>query len=120
MDDILVDVKIPAKTPVYIVPWLLHHHPKYWSQPEEFVPDRFLSKNKSHGDAPSDFVYIPFGRGSRMCAGYHLALLELKILAVYVCQQYDFKCSFAEQTMFPNISMSPENIEIHFTNKNMI
>jgi len=32
-----------------------------------------------------------------MCAGYHLALLELKILAVYVCQQYDFKCSFAEQ-----------------------
>jgi len=120
MDDILVDVKIPAKTPVYIVPWLLHHHPKYWSQPEEFVPDRFLSKNKSHGDAPSDFVYIPFGRGSRMCAGYHLALLELKILAVYVCQQYDFKCSFAEQTMFPNISMSPENMEIQFTNKNMI
>lgn len=68
MDDILVDVKIPAKTPVYIVPWLLHHHPKYWKQPEDFLPDRFMS-NASHGDAPSDFVYIPFGRGkNKYCA----------------------------------------------------
>jgi hypothetical protein len=33
-------------------------------------------------------------QGSRMCAGYHLALLELKILAIYVCQFYYWKCSF--------------------------
>ncbi|GJQ14610.1 hypothetical protein GpartN1_g6401.t1 [Galdieria partita] len=117
MDDILQDVKIPARTPVYVVPWLLHHHPKYWKQPEDFLPERFIS-NASHGDAPSDFVYIPFGRGSRMCAGYHLALLELKICAVYVCQRYDWKCSFPqgnEPAMFPNISMTPDNMEMYFT-----
>ncbi|EME26612.1 cytochrome P450 isoform 2 [Galdieria sulphuraria] len=117
MDDILENVKIPARTPVYIVPWLLHHHPKYWKQPEDFIPDRFMY-NASHGDAPSDFVYIPFGRGSRMCAGYHLALLELKILTIYVCQYYDWKCSFPqgkEPAMFPSISMTPENIEIYFS-----
>lgn len=117
MDDILVDVKIPAKTPVYIVPWLLHHHPKYWKQPEDFLPDRFMS-NASHGDAPSDFVYIPFGRGSRMCAGYHLALLEMKILTVYICHYYNWKCSFPEQKepqMFPTISMTPENMEMDFS-----
>eukprot|EP00871_Galdieria_phlegrea_P001030 jgi/Galph1/1928/GphlegSOOS_G595.1 len=91
MDDVLGDVCIPAKTPVYIVPWLLHHHSRYWSEPERFKPERFET-NANHGDAPSGFVYIPFGRGSRMCAGYNLALLELKILLIYACQQYYWSC----------------------------
>jgi cytochrome P450 len=56
---------------IFIAPWLLHRHEKFWQNPDAFVPQRFLS-----GAAPDRFAYLPFGVGPRVCIGAHFALVE--------------------------------------------
>ncbi|XP_069946201.1 cytochrome P450 9e2-like isoform X2 [Cherax quadricarinatus] len=56
--------------------WSLHHDPRYWPEPEEFQPDRFLPENKSN---ITSFTHIPFGMGPRNCIGMRFALMEAKV-----------------------------------------
>jgi cytochrome P450 len=57
---------------VLIAPWLLHRHEKLWSEPNAFIPARFMP-----GASPPDrFAYLPFGVGARVCIGAHFALVE--------------------------------------------
>ena len=41
-------------------PWLVHRHPKYWENPEQYDPERFLNNKKRH-----PFAWIPFSAGPR-------------------------------------------------------
>ncbi|XP_069946204.1 cytochrome P450 9e2-like isoform X2 [Cherax quadricarinatus] len=56
--------------------WSLHHDPRYWPEPEEFQPDRFLPENKPN---ITSFTHIPFGMGPRNCIGMRFALMEAKV-----------------------------------------
>ncbi len=40
--------------------YAIHHNPAYWSNPEEFDPDRFERNEPSH-----PFAYLPFSLKSR-------------------------------------------------------
>ena len=49
---------------------------EYWTDPEEFNPDRFLTS----APAPKPYTYIPFFLGPRSCIGKHFALFGLKTM----------------------------------------
>jgi len=57
---------------VLIAPWLLHRHEKLWSDPNAFIPGRFMPP----APPPDRFAYLPFGVGARVCIGAHFALVE--------------------------------------------
>jgi cytochrome P450 len=67
---------IAPRTDVLISPYMLHRHPQYWSEPEEFRPERFAG-----GDAEERhrFSYIPFAVGPRHCIGENLAMYEMLV-----------------------------------------
>lgn len=120
--DVLGGITIPNGTIVYVVPWLVHRNGKYWSDPHAFKPERFLNMNSSHGDAPSDWVYLPFGRGSRMCAGSKLAMTELKVLLAHAVLSFEWESvqeSHGRDERFPNLGMIPDGIKmtVRSTNK---
>ncbi|KAK8735868.1 hypothetical protein OTU49_005354 [Cherax quadricarinatus] len=56
--------------------WSLHHDPRYWPEPEVFLPDRFLPENKTN---IRSFTHMPFGMGPRNCIAMRFALLEAKV-----------------------------------------
>lgn len=62
-------LEIPKDIMTLISVYHLHRNPKYWKQPNNFVPERFL--DKTHPLANSD-AYFPFGAGPRMCIGFIL------------------------------------------------
>lgn len=65
---------LPAGTDVLVSPYLVQRHPRYWPDPDEFDPDRFLPPACA---ARNRFVYLPFGLGPRACIGEHFALVEM-------------------------------------------
>ena len=45
-DDNILGYNIPANSIIVIPPYVLHRKPEYWSNPENFNPDRFLDPSK--------------------------------------------------------------------------
>jgi cytochrome P450 len=79
--------RIPRGASVYITPWVLQRDPRWWSQPDEFRPERFLP-----GAPPVPRgAYMPFGVGPRVCIGQHFALLEMTLVAAMLLQRYELE-----------------------------
>jgi enediyne biosynthesis protein E7 len=53
--------------------YIVHHHPKYWTDPEHFDPSRFSPENATKR---AKYSYLPFGAGKRSCIGGALSLVE--------------------------------------------
>ncbi len=85
--DTLCGYRIEPKTIIAIAPYVLHRHPKHWSDPERFDPDRFLPE-RSQGR--SKFAYLPFGGGPRFCIGNAFAMMEAQIIVAMVMRAFEF------------------------------
>jgi len=72
---------IPAKALVYIVSYSLHRDPRWFDEPEQFRPERFLPE-----DQIRRYTYLPFGTGPRKCIGSSFAMLETLLLLVTITQ----------------------------------
>ena len=83
----LLDVKIKKGMSVRPNPIYNHFNPKYFENPDEFKPMRWLDKSK----VMDPFVYIPFSAGSRNCIGQHLSVMETKIIMSEFLKKFDFE-----------------------------
>jgi cytochrome P450 len=63
---------VPAGVHVTPCQYLAHRRPELWPQPTAFRPERFLE------GAPPPLAWLPFGGGTRRCAGAAFATMELK------------------------------------------
>ena len=79
---------ILAGSTVFVSIYHIHHHPDFWSQPEQFRPERFAAKAAS---VKHRYAYLPFGIGPRVCLGNHFALLEMLILLAQIVPRYTLK-----------------------------
>ncbi|XP_052832924.1 cytochrome P450 3A17 isoform X1 [Octopus bimaculoides] len=91
-------VQIPEKLTIRVAVDALHYDPKYYPEPDKFIPERFSEEAKSK-QVP--FTYLPFGAGPRMCLGMRLAKLEFKVAAVQMIR--NFKIFATEKTENPLI-----------------
>ncbi len=67
---------IGPRTDVFISPYMLHRHPDFWSEPEEFRPERFAGAD---AEERHRFAYIPFAVGPRHCIGENIAMFEMLV-----------------------------------------
>ncbi len=72
--DVLCGYEIPAGTNVLLPLYLLHRHPRYWPDPDAFLPERFAPDHEA--ERPR-FAYMPFAAGPRHCIGETFALYEM-------------------------------------------
>ncbi|XP_053688973.1 probable cytochrome P450 9f2 [Sabethes cyaneus] len=65
----------------------LHHDPKYYPNPEKFIPERFDDENRANIQPGT---YLPFGIGPRNCIGSRFALMEVKAIIYYMLRHFSF------------------------------
>ncbi len=84
----LKGVKVPVGTRIIIPIHLLHRHPKYWKDPDEFRPERWLGK-----EHPSShkYAYMPFSNGPRNCIGQFFAEVEAKLMMAPLIRSFSFR-----------------------------
>jgi cytochrome P450 len=84
-DDELGGYHIPAGSVVAISPFVLHHLPQFWEQPDGFDPERFTPERSA---GRHKFAYMPFLAGPRKCIGDGFALLEMQLVLPTILQRY--------------------------------
>ncbi|CAM8973939.1 unnamed protein product [Rhodiola kirilowii] len=83
---------IPAKTRLIINIWAIGRDSKYWEEPLEFRPERFMGQGIKKFDVRGQcFELLPFGSGRRMCPGISLAMQVVQTAFADLVQCFDFE-----------------------------
>ncbi len=78
---------VPAGSTVVVSPWLVQRDPRWWPEPLDFRPERWLSDNPERPRS----AYLPFGAGPRMCIGEPFARLEAAMLLASVARRWSLR-----------------------------
>lgn len=85
LEDVEVDgVHVPAGSHVIVSQFVTQRDPRWFPQPNEWLPERWYSNLAK--DLPRG-AYFPFGGGTRKCLGDQFALLEARIILLEVATQ---------------------------------
>ncbi|RLM69769.1 hypothetical protein C2845_PM17G00160 [Panicum miliaceum] len=88
----LGSLNIPKGTNMRIPLALVHRDPAVWGpKSDRFDPGRFANGITGACNAPH--MYMPFGVGTRTCAGQNLAMVELKVVLSLVLSKFEFALS---------------------------
>jgi cytochrome P450 len=98
---------VPAGTSVTASQWVMHRHPRFFDDPNQFKPERWdkdLEKNLPL------FVYFPFGGGPRQCIGQSLAMTEMILALAMLVRAFDFELQAEPPvTPWPSLTIYPRN-----------
>lgn len=79
---------IPAGTKVVVGLIGTHRLPEFWTDPDEFDPDRFAPHRRE--DAAHPFLWSPFGGGVHKCIGLYFGGLQTKIILYQLLRRFQW------------------------------
>jgi cytochrome P450 len=79
---------IPKGTCVYVNVWAICRDAKYLEDPEEFKPERFENTNLDYKG--TDYEFLPFVSGRRMCPGVNLGLANMELALASLLYHFDW------------------------------
>ncbi|KAI1259124.1 putative cytochrome P450 monooxygenase [Xylariaceae sp. FL1019] len=78
---------VPEGTVVSVFQWPINHNEKYWTDPLEFRPERWLGDEKYKNDRQD--AMQPFSTGPRNCIGRNLAYAEMRLILAKIIFNFD-------------------------------
>lgn len=78
--------RVPKGSLVSANIYAMHRNPRWFPEPDRFLPERWLDADKLPRGA-----YLPFGEGARTCVGNHFALAECKVVLATFLRQHDLQ-----------------------------
>jgi cytochrome P450 len=101
------DYVVPARTVVLISQYLLHRDPRFWDEPERFMPERWLDEERAERHR---YAYFPFGAGPRVCIGEHFAWMEAILALATIAQRWQLRLVPGQKIeMQPIITLRAKN-----------
>lgn len=112
-DDNLAGYNIKKETLIGVSFYELHRNPKYWENPEKFIPERFLGEQKKQ----SMQYFYPFGAGPRMCIGAGFAIYEMCLTISHLVKKYTITSVNKEIHFNPLITLKPVGVKVLFSKR---
>ena len=81
--------EIPSNTRVIINAWAIGRDPEHWVDADCFHPERFLGSLIDFKG--TNFEFIPFGGGRRVCPGISFALANVEVVLSQSLYHFDWK-----------------------------
>jgi cytochrome P450 len=80
---------IPSNTRVLVNAWAIGRDPEYWIDADCFSPERFHSSCTDFRG--TNFEFIPFGSGRRICPGISFALATIELALSQLLYHFNWK-----------------------------
>jgi cytochrome P450 len=99
--------RIPRKGQVFAFQWVTQRDPRFFEDPDQFVPERWAPEV---ADRLPKYAYFPFGGGPRKCIGDYFAMMETILLLATIGQRFKFALAPGEKVeLYPSMSLRPRN-----------
>ena len=107
-DDVLPGgAMVPAGAKIYLCQYVVHRHPSYFPDPDQFDPGRFSPESIEQRPR---FAYFPFGGGPRTCIGEVLARLEGVMILAMLARRFQFESVRGRNVVpYPGITLRPRS-----------
>ncbi|XP_063918257.1 cytochrome P450 306a1-like [Zophobas morio] len=116
LEDIQIEnFKIPKGCMILSLLWAIHMDQKFWKNPEEFSPDRFLD---DEGRFLQLEAFLPFQTGKRMCVGEELGKMMMFLFVATVVKNFKIEaCNSGDVDFSPicGLTLLPKPQELVFT-----
>lgn len=88
--------------------WVVHHDERWWPEPYDFKPERWLEEPAK--EARPRYAYFPFGGGPRSCIGEAFAWTEATLLLARLARDWEME-DVAKKPMrlLPTITLRPRD-----------
>jgi cytochrome P450 len=86
-ETVIEGITIPKGTKVFWSMLAAGRDAETYTQPEQFLPERWLEENKGSLSLPM----INFGSGVHRCLGEHLAMLEATVMLAQLLRHFDWE-----------------------------
>jgi cytochrome P450 len=94
-------------TSVFFSQYLVQRDPRWFPDPERFIPERFTAEAKA---GRPRFAYFPFGGGSRQCIGESFAWMEAVLSLATMAQRWRVLPVAGQRIeLQPKITLRPKN-----------
>lgn len=116
-EDVIIDnVSIPKGTSIILQNKVAQTHDDYFSNPNNFIPERWMPSGCPMHENHAPNVMRAFGAGARYCPGMHLAKTEIIVLISTLCKHFDFKLEVKPEAIRERFefTMYPENLKVTF------
>ena len=84
-DTRIYNYAVPKDAICLMSPYVMHRNPRYYPDPEQFLPERFTPEARQ--ERPK-FAYFPFGGGPRVCIGERFAWMEGVLVLATIAQRW--------------------------------
>ncbi|XP_019847577.2 probable cytochrome P450 12e1, mitochondrial [Bactrocera dorsalis] len=117
-DVVLSGYRIPAGTDICIGANMVMHDERYTSQPDKFMPERWLRNDQSaealEAQITNPFLYVPFGFGPRSCMGKRIVNLELEVTLACLVRNFQIEFNYPTENAFAMKFISVPQIPLKF------
>ncbi len=98
---------IPKGSTIFVSPYVMHHLPPYFDEPEAFKPERFTPEFEK---SLPKYAYMPFGGGARVCIGNAFAMMEAQLILATIAQRFRLELATDKPVQYKaQITLTPED-----------
>lgn len=97
--------RIPAGRTIFFHQWVIHRDPRFFAEPEKFLPNRWAD---GLAQRLPKYAYFPFGGGPRLCIGNTFALMEASLVLATLAQRFHLRLVPEHPiALWPSITLRP-------------
>ncbi|MFF7884085.1 cytochrome P450 [Streptomyces sp. NPDC020794] len=112
-DTSLGHYRVPDGADILISPYIIHHRPDLFPEPDRFDPGRWSGDGRSWAKAERAMALVPFGTGIRKCIGHDFTVMNVMLSLASILADWKLTPATSRPvTLIGRSIIEPRNLDL--------